>query len=282
MSLNPTPPSSPPDFRLKNHYVICNWNSRIIEIVKQLHVEILEKTVIVIVTERPIDRSLLPHTAEGRDAFEDVLFSPGDPTQPHVLRRVNCQHATGVLVLAEDELGDEADARNLLTLFSLCELDLVDGSRPHIVVEIRDVANYRKFQQFESDKDRDIEIIRAESLRTRILAQGARTPGLIEFFKELLTFSADSNEIYAIPVPRHWFGAKATMSYDRLVDIITGLRNHPTAPFVGVPIGLLRASDRRPELNPAETATVYPEDAALIICIRHVDLSSYPIPEMLK
>lgn len=265
------------DYRLKNHYVICNWSSKIPHIVRELHDEIVEKVVTVIVTPRPIDASLLPSTATERRSFEDVVFYPADPTRVDALLNVNCQHARAVIVLAPDEDRAQADARNLLTLFALKEMPIEEGFRPHIVVEITDVSNYSKFRQFENDPDRDIEIVRAESLRSRILAQAARTPGLVGFFEDLLTYSSTTNEVYTSPLPARWADDGVT-DFGALCRRVLSLRG-ATPPFVGIPVGVVFPAGHeragRIDVNPRDDRPVAAGDEVVLICRTMPDLSRY-------
>lgn len=265
------------DTRLKNHYVICNWSSKIPDIVRELHDEIVERVVTVIVTSKPIDESLLPTSPAERRFFEDVVFYPADPTRVDALLNVCCDHARAVIVLAPDEDQGQADAKNLLTLFALKELPLVEGRRPHIVVEICDVANYSKFRQFEDDDDRDIEVIRAASLRSRILAQAARTPGLVGFFEDLLTYSSESNEVYTAGVPTSWED-DGVHDFGGLCRRVLSLRS-ADPPFVCIPIGVIfpagHAEAGQIDVNPRDDRPIQAGDQIVLICRSNPDLSRY-------
>ncbi len=263
-------------FRLRNHYVICNWNRKVVDIVDQLHHDVLEDTIIAIVTTRPIDRSLLPADDWANGRLRDVVFYPGDPTRKETLENVNCNEARAVIVLADEELGAQADARNLLTLFALRDLEGERSRRPHFVVEIVDVANYSKFQQFEEDPQHDIEIIRAESLRTRILAQAARTPGLVSLYHDLLTYSEETNEIYSVNLPPSWTAGNLT--FGQLADQLFGLRDHEP-PVVCVPIGLWKEARREILTNPPADTPVERHDRAVLICRRKPDLNRLQVPD---
>lgn len=265
------------DYRLKNHYVICNWSSKIAHIVRELHDEIVEKVVTVVVTPRAIDESLLPRTPAERRSFEDVVFYPADPTRVDALLNVNCQHARAVIVLAPDDDQAQADARNLLTLFALKEMPLEDGFRPHLIIEILDVSNYSKFRQFENDADRDIEIVRAESLRSRILAQAARTPGLVGLFEDLLTYSASSNEVYTCKVPSHWV-AGGIHDFGTLCRKVLQLRA-ADPPFIAIPVGVVFAAGHERagqiDVNPPDRRTVEDGDEVVLLCRSPPNLSRY-------
>lgn len=263
-------------YRLQNHYVICNWNSKVIDIVEQLHDDVNEDTIIAIVTTRPIDGTLLPTDDQANGRMRDVVFYPGDPTRKRTLENVNCAAAKAVIVLADEELGAQADARNLLTLFALQDLERSDERRPHFVIEIVDVANYSKFQQFEDEDDYDIEIIRAESLRTRILAQAARTPGLVSLYHDLLTYSTDTNEIYSVRLPLAW--TQGDLTFGHLADQLFGLRDKKDEPLVCIPIGLWKDSTRKILTNPPAATLVEAGDRAVLICRSKPDLKNLAAP----
>jgi len=210
---------------MQGHYVICNWNESAVEIIRELRTEILatshsetdHSVPIVVLSPKTVDLSVLDSGMD-KKLLRDLYFHPGDPTNRRFLEHVNVTAARSVIILSDEAYGDLADSRTLLTLFALREIvedKLLRESRTrrpgeaqtrtawpmHVVAEIIDVDNYAKFSRFENESGNAVEILRGESLRTRILSQAARTPGLVEFFTDLLTHAADSNEIYEFPFP---------------------------------------------------------------------------------
>jgi len=286
--------------RLKDHYVICNWSPRILELLKELNKGVagLQRRATVIVTTGSIDEGMLPRDARERACFEDVMFYPGDPTQEDVLRRVNFHDAHSVIVLARPDLGDQADARTLLTLFSMLgslgarsSVGTVGGERAvrahlqdrkrernalHVIAEIVDVASYAKFRQFESDRDVVIEFVRAESVRTRVLAQAARTQGLGRFFQDLLSYGDDTNEVYAARIPDAWFDATKGQRRQRTFPALCRWLMAPAARAAGVaamPVGIWRPPHCRSEdwfgtrVNPGDEVLLAREDRVLVLCL---------------
>lgn len=287
--------------RLKDHYVICNWSPRILELLKELNKGVagLQRRATVIVTTGSIDEGMLPRDPRERECFEDVMFYPGDPTQEDVLRRVNFHDAHSVIVLARPDLGEQADARTLLTLFSmlgslgarssvsssagsdeLVRAHLQDRKRQrnslHVIAEIVDVSSYSKFRQFESDRDVVIEFVRAESVRTRVLAQAARTQGLGRFFQDLLSYGDDTNEVYAARIPDAWFSQTKDRRGQRNFTALCRWLLSPTARRAGIqamPVGVWRPPHCRSDdwfgtrVNPGDDVTLRREDRVLLLCL---------------
>ncbi len=249
---------------LKDHHVICNWTAKTLPLIRQLRSDLLqsERRVIVVVTRKEIDPSFLLReqeklgSGEGMDDdgfLRDVFFFPGDPTDIRVLQAVSVEDAHCVLVLAEEDLGEAADARTLLTLFALRAIEAAAEQsgrtvRINTVAEITSAHNYHKFRTLEEDAWKRmgedgrgfLEVVRAESLQTRILAQAARTPGLVSFYSDLLAFSEDTNEIYHQPIPEpirgnyRTFSALSEALLDREISDGKGGRMHI------LPIGIFR------------------------------------------
>jgi voltage-gated potassium channel Kch len=265
---------------LTGHYVVCNWTPKSLPLIKQLRSDLLrnERRTVVVITDKPINNELLvassegssrdlPHSDEddtsraGRGALKDVVFYPGDPTDERVLAAVSVEQSHSVIVLADQDLGEEADARTLLTLFALKGIEKCSRDRGlprmiNTVAEIVSVHNYAKFKSFEQESRGRatpdgrglVEIIRAESLQTRILAQAARTPGLVSLYTDLLTFSRESNEIYYERLPRELIEHCDTFSELALEILDIETIDGDGQPIDVVPIGLMR--DNEFYLNP--------------------------------
>jgi hypothetical protein len=283
--------------RLKGHYLVCNWNDKIVPLLKELNPKGVgvEARPVVIVTERSIDQSVIPNDQATAEYFEDVMFYPGNPTKAQTLRRVNFQDAHCVIVLANAELGENSDANTLLSLFSMVgavspewdeerrdgDVEIrevlkqrkIEGNPLHIVVEITDVTNYAKFRIFEDDQDVSVEILRPESIRTRILAQAARTAGLGGFFVDLMTYGENTNEIYSALIPRTWFqstNGNEKGTFSELCLWFNRLRSEKG--ISAIPVGIWRPphcfKDERDGtfVNPGDDFLIRERDKVLVIC----------------
>lgn len=209
------PEASSKTWYMRNHYIICHWNDRAAEIIRQLRTheglsetqDVEHRVPIVVLTRKTVGPKMLDEISEGAREEErykltmDVFFRPGDPADASALKQVNAGSAKSVVILADEDSEALADARTLLCLLALeSEVKRRKRRMPHVVAEIMDVSNYAKFREFEKKHDGAVEVVRGESLRTRILAQAARTPGLVSFYYDLLTHDAKSNELYELPV----------------------------------------------------------------------------------
>ena len=285
--------SSP--YKLQNHYVICNWSDKVEAILTELNARIagLQRRATVIVTTKPIEEGMLPTDPEQRQCFEDVMFYPGEPSKGDVLRLVNFHDAECVIILALPELGNQADARTLLTLFSMLgssgdgkgkAQDIREAlkarrknSKPlHVVAEVVDVSSYSKFKHFEDDPDVVVEIIRAESVRTRVMAQAAYTHGLAQFYQDLMSYGEDTNEVYAARIPDSWLVSvehqEKTPTFSELYKSFMDPKVHQQG-VSGIPVGIWRPPNDHDEdefsgtlVNPPEDFILQPGDHVMIIC----------------
>lgn len=95
---------------MEDHYIVCHWNDRATEIIRQLRrYDLFEKTItgdtahrtpVVVLTRKTNSSSMLFDIAGGTENEENsaeliqvVYFRPDDPTEPDVLRQVNVAHA---------------------------------------------------------------------------------------------------------------------------------------------------------------------------------------------
>ena len=79
----------------------------------------------------------------------------------------------------------------------------IDAINPnvHVIVELLS-SNHEMYFQYTNAN----EIVCLEQLSEKLLAQSALTPGLSQVYMDLLTQSADTNEIYQEPVPPNFIG----------------------------------------------------------------------------
>ncbi len=177
------------DFCLKDHIIICNWSNKAHTIVSQLHEEsVKEKAPIIVITNNPekVPRSIDP-------AYRGLLMIVGDPAEKEILNRADVQYAKNVIVLADEDDLDNADAKSILIVLA------IDAMNPsvHVIVELLKSKNESYFQYTHVN-----EIICLEQLAEKLLAQSALTPGLSQVYMDLLTQSAATNEIYQVPIPQ--------------------------------------------------------------------------------
>ena len=285
---------------MQDHYIICNWNENAVEIIRELRSEILDvmhseadhSVPIVVLTPKTVDLGVFDRTMDNA-LLRDLYFHPGEPTDQRFLEHVNATSARSVIVLSDERYGDLADSRTLLILFALREMvekarardqltrpkDAItvedEGWPMHVVAEIVDVDNYAKFARFEEESGNAVEILRGESLRTRILSQAARTPGLVEFFTDLLTHEDDSNEIYEFPFPDelaakrgslfgNWKGRRFREIAAELFSRVERLQDIATSPE-----GKSLVADCRMDAVYKQATTVKLDDESLICALKN-------------
>lgn len=117
-----------------------------------------------------------------------------------------------LVVLAERSDGtalEHADHKSLMAALAANDLH----PSLHTVVEVMDPENQEHFHRIPG-----IEIVSVQDVTEKILAQAVVTPGITEVFVRLLTASADTNEIYIVPVPSAWRGETFQSAYEAAVQ----------------------------------------------------------------
>ena len=197
-------PSNTNDFGVNNHIVICNWSDKTDLLIKQLHdPSIEERFPIIIVTEHPEE---IPDFDED-DSYRGIMIVKGNSTHEETLLRAGVDTAKTVIVLADRSLGESADTKTIMTAIA------IDHIVPdvHVVAEVLLSSNVPYFSYTFVN-----EIICLELLTERLLAQSCLTPGVSFIFKDLLTQSSDTNEIYVEPIPDKYIGK----TYQELRSVI--------------------------------------------------------------
>ncbi len=198
---------------LRDHYLILNWNSRAIDIARQLHHPLIKaregNVVIVVLTD---DESLsvkqLKEAGTGSDkVFEDFYLCVGDPTKEHALRNANAHDARTVLILADeraDSHADENTIRSVVMLRRLARQQRLDSM--HVVAELINPDNVEVLNEVGKNFPGLLEQISGLQIRTCLMAQAALNPGAIDFYSDLLQVTSDTNEVYVRPIPESVVG----------------------------------------------------------------------------
>lgn len=152
------------EFEMENHLVLCNWDRRGLEWIREVHSRIIQqqKRPVVIIHDRPEDIDLPDKQEEA--AFSDVYIVKGEPGNDVVLRRAKVSRAYSVIILSDEREGKHADGKTILTCIAvrgICN----NGERPNIAVECQDTANRKHLKRAGAD-----EIISADELGLRLLA----------------------------------------------------------------------------------------------------------------
>ncbi|OQX53086.1 MAG: hypothetical protein B5M53_07415 [Candidatus Cloacimonas sp. 4484_209] len=190
-----------PPQKLSGQVVICNWNEKGIDIVKELRAKVLkEKRPIVIISDR-IEETFLPELDE-LEEFKNVYIVKGNPSNSLNLKRGNVSNAFSCIILSEKNAGAYADAQSILIAMTIKQLCSDEGKQKvHIVSEAVSKSNFEHLKMAGCD-----EIVSAGDFALRLIAQSALTHGLSKVYSNLVTVSEETNEIYQLPVPTEYYG----------------------------------------------------------------------------
>lgn len=196
-------PSSAP----RAHRVgICGWNDEARAVIRQL-----QETVIA--THQEFDVTVISDgtTEDAQPACtRNVRFVFGDPTRSTTLNNAGIEKLETLVITADrsnSETACASDHRSLVTCLAAREInpDL------HLVVEVLQSENQEHFHRMKG-----VEIVSVNDLAEKLLAQSVISPGITRVFMELLTATADSNEVYIVPVPSSWVGLPFAEIADRI------------------------------------------------------------------
>lgn len=141
----------------KNHTVICGWNPRGRLIVDAL--QALGSRPIVVIAQ--CVETVIADVGDRRNVFVIV----GDCANLATLIGADVAHAKSVMVLADDSLGQSADARSVKVALAVEKIQV----SVHTAVELRDIRNKPHFNWTKVD-----EVIADEEISVKMLAQGIR------------------------------------------------------------------------------------------------------------
>jgi len=198
---------------LKDHIVICNWNEKGLAIIGEAHAAIIEDKRPIVIISESADSIQLPGD-EDVPEFEDVYLVQGDPTNEIILKRANVHQAYSAIVLAQAEEREVADSKSILICMAIRSIcDEHNTEKTYITVEgivTRYIDHLRKVGADE--------IISANDFTTLLLSQSALVHGLSDVYRNLLTVSEETNEIYLMPIPEEFFGKTFTELGIRILE----------------------------------------------------------------
>jgi len=255
--------------KIKNHYVIINWNDKGERIIEQLHCpDFKEKKPIVIVTESKKHKFPVK---------EDIFYLSNDTIDEVLLKKAGINLADSVIILA-DEMSNETgidndilqeivDSKTLLIIFTIRKICRDMGNRQ--VPISAEILNPKKVSlaRFAGEmyENGGIEIISSKYMAANLLSQVAVTPGLTKVYEDLLTFGKNSNEIYCNKVPTKFIGKTPDEFFRRVLE----LRDKN---IHIIPIAISRGG--RVYINPTKTdiSSIEDGDQFFAICDKKNDL----------
>ena len=167
--------------RMKNHIVICNWNSIAGELVSQIvKVEPTSIAVLALIDKSPA---------------EEVEFVKGTCLHASDLERVDVGRAESVIILAETitdgELASAIDAKTILGAMNARKL----SKNTHIVAEILKNDSVENARAAGAD-----EVVVRGEVSAKLLSRAALYPGTADIIETILTARSGS-EIFEEPLP---------------------------------------------------------------------------------
>jgi TRAP transporter TAXI family solute receptor len=190
--------------KLKNHYVIINWNDKGHGIIKQLQNPDLERKPILVVT----DQKESPISLEYE--YEDVLHIGGSINEA-LLKKAKVHYAYSVTVLANDlNNPDASDAKTILIILAIRKICETENKQVPIVAEILEPQKVELAEYAGVLGDSNVEVVSSKYIIHNFLAQVAANPGLTKIYNDLLTFGVHTNEIYSCKIPSKFIGKKVS------------------------------------------------------------------------
>ncbi len=169
-------------FNFENHIIICEWNHRARDILKELrHAYRTANAPIVLIADielKPIDDDLL-------------YFIRGDANEEN-FKKANIGKASTVIILGDDKLDVSArDARVVLNTLTVESIN----PKVYTIVELIDSANIPHCKRAKAD-----EIIVGNEFSSKLISKSALNHGISNVLSELLTPKLGS-DLFKIPIP---------------------------------------------------------------------------------
>jgi TRAP transporter TAXI family solute receptor len=289
------------DKHSKNHCLILNWSRYSLDVIRQLHSPTLSQkrdiSIVVMSDDSTLNLKQLHDSfkeAESEAEFKNVTFCPGDPCDTKCLAGANVAKAESVLIMNdhkdEEHPSDEKTIRTLMMLRELLEKETEKQRKrhsgknkmvkmPNIIVELVNLENCTVIDCIEKIFPGTIDYVSGNRIRTLLLSQAVYTPGLSKFYRDLLSFDEDSNEVYSVKIPD---GAVNENFYEYASAILM----HNREPWM-IPVGLRRRINGRPKpiTNPkpkidnernGKSYTLQKDDEILVLAYRPPETEDLP------
>lgn len=252
--------------RMKNHYVIVNWNEKGTSIIEQLHSEDLEGQYPIVIVTGSKDKIQFPE--EPREVFGEVSFVLGDPTNERTLKEADIIAARSVIILSDESVSDHGDGRTILAVMAIRKVCKDAGTKQvPISAEIRDPGRIEMASHVGREHGGSIEIVSSAHLGMKLLAQSAVTPNITAVYDSLLTYRKEGNEIYKVKIPE----ALGLRTFDELLALALRVR---TNGICFIPIGIARGNDVLLNDNASRAGSLEPGDEAFIVSDKPVRLDT--------
>lgn len=201
--------------KLKDHYVIINWNDKGYGIIDQLHhPDLGKRKPILVVTE--LKESPVPLKYE----YEDVFHINDSTINEALLKKANVHRAYSVIILADKlDNPDAVDAKTILIILAIRKICELEKKQVPIIAEILEPQKVELAEYAGVLGDSCVEIVSSQHVAQNLLAQVAATPGLTKIYEDLLTFGKNTSEIYSCKFPSKFIGKTVKEYYKWLIDL---------------------------------------------------------------
>lgn len=243
----------------EERFLILGWNKRGKTIVSELDNYVAPNSFLKIVADAPELESNLDGITENLQNLK-VEFQTGDTTDSKLLNSLaltTFQHIV-ILCYAEQLDAQAADAKTMMTLLHLRDIEEKKGEAYSIVSEMIDVRNRALAEIAKAD-----DFIVSDELTGLLLTQISENAELLDVFNDL--FNADGSEIYLKP-------AKNYVALDKEVNFYTVTESARRQNQIAIGYRLERYSDDASRaygvrVNPpkADMITFKPEDKIIVL-----------------
>ncbi|HEY0068837.1 MAG TPA: NAD-binding protein, partial [Chloroflexia bacterium] len=175
------------------HILVLGWNRRGLAIITELDHYVMPGSTVDVVADTPTCVEEVTHRAATLSSLT-VTCTEGDTTDRQVLDSLGVEkyHHVIVLCYSDDLDAQRADARTLITLLHLRDIESKLGDSFSIVSEMLDDRNRKLAEVTQAD-----DFIVSDKLISLMLSQISENKDLGEVFADL--FNADGSEIYLKP-----------------------------------------------------------------------------------
>lgn len=174
----------------KKHLIICNWNEKGEELIKEIHSPDGSPDTEIMVLSKPRPENEEELRKNYYKEFRNVEFREADPTVFENLERANVKEALSVIILSKPDSIDP-DSLSLIIVVTIKNL-IGSNSSPRIIVEANNPQRKKHLLAAGAN-----EVICSSAFSVGLIAQSALIENIVPIFEELLTYN-DLNEIYVL------------------------------------------------------------------------------------
>ncbi|MFH0945988.1 MAG: hypothetical protein V2A76_12375 [Planctomycetota bacterium] len=264
----PGPPAT-----LRNHVVICNCNSKVRRIVREIFLAAPDGSVdvlLIIQDERLWNQN--PKWHPEPEWAEHTFELIGAPGSREVLARANVKEARAAVILADPPQGELADARTTLLALAI----EAENREVHTVVELVRSENRAHLAQTAVD-----DVVCVGAITEKLIAQSCVTPWVKDLVENLLSSEPGTAQTFLPGLPGGLLGysyrqiARAAILGDAPY-VVCGFARFPEDGHRGPPAVFISP---RAGVDPGKDTPLTPQDRLIVLGTDPPDLDQLvPIP----